>query len=86
MTTILIVCGAGASSTFLASAMRTLAQSRGIQATIHAASDDDLDSRLPFADVVLVGERAETALELASGIAPAGRLALHPQPKEIPHG
>ena len=117
MTTILIVCGAGASSTFLASAMRTLAQSRGIQVTIHAAGDDEIESRLPFADILLVGAHlagsfdvlraraaehdvaaallpadvfgpagADTALELASGIAPAGRLALHHQPKEIPHG
>jgi len=117
MTTILIVCGAGASSTFLASAMRTLATSRGLQITVDAASDDDLDARLPFSDVVLVGAHlessfdvlraraaqhdvaaallpanlfgpagAEAALELASGLAPAGRLALHHQPKETPHG
>jgi PTS system cellobiose-specific IIB component len=117
MTTILIVCGAGASSTFLASAMRSLAASRGIPVTIQAASDDDIESRLPFSDIVLVGAHlassfdvlraraaehdvaaallpadvfglagAETALELASGIAPAGRLALHHQPKETPHG
>jgi len=118
MTTILIVCGAGASSTFLASAMRTLAKSRGIQdITIEAASDDDIDARLPFSDVVLIGAHlatsfdvlraraaehnvaavllpagifgpsgAETALDLASGIAPAGRLALHHQKKETPHG
>ncbi|WP_213813862.1 PTS sugar transporter subunit IIB [Glaciihabitans sp. dw_435] len=55
MTTILIICGAGASSTFLASRMRALATSRGIPLTIQAASDDELDARLPSTDVLLVG-------------------------------
>lgn len=117
MTTILIICGAGASSTFLASAMRTLATSRAIEVDIQAASDDDLDARLPFTDIVLIGAHlassfdllaaraaehgvaaallpanvfgpagAELALELASGIAPAGRLAVHHTTKESPHG
>ena len=80
MTTILIVCGAGASSTFLASRMRAVAASRGASVTIVAASDDDLDSRLPTTDVLLVGAHlSETFDELrdraaAHGV-PAGLLA-----------
>ena len=53
--TILIVCGAGASSTFLASRMRALAASRGLALAVKATSDDQLGELLPTADVVLVG-------------------------------
>ena len=80
MTTILVVCGAGASSTFLASRMRAVAAGRGESVTIVAASDDDLDSRLPSTDVLLVGAHlAENFAELrdraaAHGV-PAGLLA-----------
>ena len=55
MDTILIVCGAGASSTFLASRMRSLARTRGIELSITAASDSDLADHLSFVDVLLVG-------------------------------
>jgi len=55
MDTILIVCGAGASSTFLASRMRSLARGRGLELSITAASDTELDDHLAFLDVLLVG-------------------------------
>ncbi|MCU1552409.1 MAG: hypothetical protein JWR36_2969 [Glaciihabitans sp.] len=56
MKTILVVCGAGASSTFLASRMRSLAKERGLSdITARAASNLDIDSRLPEASVLLVG-------------------------------
>jgi len=55
MDMILVVCGAGASSTFLASRMRTLVAERGLDFTARAASNLDLDSRLPEARVLLVG-------------------------------
>jgi len=55
MNTILIVCGAGASSTFLASRMRSLAATRGLQVTVSAASESELDSRLGSSTVLLVG-------------------------------
>lgn len=55
MTTILVICGAGASSTFLASRLRAIAASRGEAVTITAASVDDLDARLATTDVLLVG-------------------------------
>jgi PTS system cellobiose-specific IIB component len=60
MKTILVVCGAGASSTFLASRMRTLAKERGLaQVTARAASNLDLSSRLDEAAVLLVGPHLE---------------------------
>ena len=56
MNTILVVCGAGASSTFLASRMRALATERGLtDVTSRPASSLDLDSRLSDASVLLVG-------------------------------
>lgn len=80
MTTILIVCGAGASSTFLASRMRAVAASRGESVTIVAASDDDLDSRFASTDVLLVGAHLSASFDelrdraAAHGVA-AGLLA-----------
>jgi cellobiose PTS system EIIB component len=54
--TILVVCGAGASSTFLASRMRTIATQRGFASlTARAASTHDVASRLSDAVVLLVG-------------------------------
>ena len=80
MTTILIVCGAGASSTFLASRMRAIAASRGESVTVQAASDDDIDSRLSSVDVLLVGSHLASSFDIlrtrAAGFGvPAGLLA-----------
>lgn len=80
MTTILIVCGAGASSTFLASRMRAIAATRGDSVTVQAASDEDIDARLPSADVLLVGAHLSSSFDLlqarAAGFGvPAGLLA-----------
>jgi PTS system cellobiose-specific IIB component len=66
MTTILIVCGAGASSTFLASRMRSIARSRGESVVIEAASDDEIDDRLGSIDVLLVGAHLESSFDAIS--------------------
>jgi PTS system cellobiose-specific IIB component len=55
MDVILVVCGAGASSTFLASRMRALAAERGLSVTARAAGSLDLASQLADARVLLVG-------------------------------
>ncbi|HEY4151684.1 MAG TPA: PTS sugar transporter subunit IIABC [Pseudolysinimonas sp.] len=55
MDLILVVCGAGASSTFLAARMRTLATERGLDVTARAASNLDVASRVGEAQVLLVG-------------------------------
>ncbi|NQX29607.1 hypothetical protein HQQ81_19860 [Microbacteriaceae bacterium VKM Ac-2854] len=55
MRKILIVCGAGASSTFLAHRMRAGARTRGIEATIRAETLASLADSLAGVDVVLVG-------------------------------
>jgi PTS system cellobiose-specific IIB component len=79
MAMILVVCGAGASSTFLASRMRALAKERGLDVTARAASNLDLSSRLADASVLLVGPHlqpafAELAAEAADHSVPAALL------------
>jgi cellobiose PTS system EIIB component len=55
MRTILVVCGAGASSTFLALAMRKQAANRGIPVRIEPVGESQLPARLDDADAMLVG-------------------------------
>ena len=55
MDTILIVCGAGASSTFLANRMRSLFRSRSLPVTVEATSYSDGLVRLGSVSLVLVG-------------------------------
>jgi PTS system cellobiose-specific IIB component len=52
---ILIVCGAGASSTFLAHRMRAGARTRGLEATVRAETLTSLTDSLAGVDVLLVG-------------------------------
>jgi cellobiose PTS system EIIB component len=59
MQSVLIVCGAGASSTFLASRMRSIAKSRGLAMTVVAASDAELHAHLRSTTVLLVGPHLE---------------------------
>ncbi|MGA1837578.1 PTS sugar transporter subunit IIB [Herbiconiux sp. 11R-BC] len=70
MEKVLIVCGAGASSTFLALRLRGVARARGLDLTIEAATRADLDERLAATDVLLVGphlaEQFDDLLDLAS--------------------
>jgi PTS system cellobiose-specific IIB component len=67
---VLVICGAGASSTFLAHRMRAAAAARGLAPEIRSGAIDSLESQLPANDVVLVGshlgERFADILALAS--------------------
>jgi PTS system cellobiose-specific IIB component len=60
MESVLIVCGAGASSTFLASRMRAIAKSRGLAIEVAAANDSELRTRLHGTTVLLVGPHLAT--------------------------
>lgn len=53
---IIVVCGAGASSTFIAHRIRRAAVTRGLSVRAQASSASALDDVLPGADVLLVGE------------------------------
>ena len=52
---ILIVCGAGASSTFVAHRMRKAAAERGLTLVISAASESELEFGLGGIDALLIG-------------------------------
>ena len=73
METVLIVCGAGASSTFLASRLRTLAKTRGLELSAQAASTSDLRPYLHTSSVLLVGPHlADSFATLAAEAAEFG--------------
>jgi cellobiose PTS system EIIB component len=52
---IIVVCGAGASSTFIAHRIRRAAAARGIDVRATATSESQLEQALRSADVLLVG-------------------------------
>ncbi len=52
---ILVVCGAGASSTFVALRMRQSALARGLALDVTAGSESDLPDALDGVDVLLIG-------------------------------
>jgi PTS system cellobiose-specific IIB component len=52
---IIVVCGAGASSTFVAHRIRRAAAARGVEVRATATSESQLDQALADADVLLVG-------------------------------
>lgn len=58
---IVVVCGAGASSTFVAVKLRNAAASRGIPVTVEAGSVSQLDA-LTGVDVILVGAHLEASV------------------------
>jgi PTS system cellobiose-specific IIB component len=55
VTKVLVLCGAGASSTFLVHWMRKGARARSLDLDIRAGALDDLPAELDTTDVVLVG-------------------------------
>lgn len=63
MRRVLVVCGAGASSTFLVYWMRREAAQRGVDLAIEAGSLENLASRLRDTDVVLVGSHLSDAFD-----------------------
>ncbi|TQJ32760.1 PTS sugar transporter subunit IIB [Microbacterium sp. SLBN-146] len=60
---ILVVCGAGASSTFVAQRVRHAAHDRGLSYAAFAGTEMSLPIDLDAADVVLVGPHLAHALE-----------------------
>lgn len=58
---IMVVCGAGASSTFVAVKLRSAAAARGASVIVEAGSVSQLDS-LAGVDVVLVGAHLESSV------------------------
>lgn len=55
MINILLACGCGASSGFIAQSMRKAAKAKGIQAQIRAVSDTEVQGVIADYDVLLLG-------------------------------
>ncbi|CAN7208022.1 PTS sugar transporter [Microbacterium sp. LjRoot45] len=77
---ILVVCGAGASSTFVAQRVRHAAHDRGRDISAVAGTEQSLPIDLDAADIVLVGPHLQHALErIQRDAAPRGtRVVLLP--------
>ncbi len=52
---ILLICGAGASSGFLAQSMRKAAKKKGIEVSIEARSESELQEYIERIDTLLIG-------------------------------
>ena len=72
---VLVVCAAGASSTFLVHWMRRVAAARGLGLVIEAGTQSDLDRRLPEFDALLVGAHLGEAFPRLSVAARAAGVA-----------
>ncbi|MCT9818796.1 PTS sugar transporter [Microbacterium sp. W1N] len=66
---ILVVCGAGASSTFVAQRVRHAAHARGRDLSAVAGTEQSLPIDLDAADIVLVGPHLEHALDRIDRVA-----------------
>jgi PTS system cellobiose-specific IIB component len=69
MESILVVCGAGASSTFLAARLRKLATERGLDITARAGAVSDLPAGFEDAAVLLVGPHLQSEFEAIQALA-----------------
>lgn len=55
MKNILLICGSGASSGFMAAAIRKAAKKRKVEVIVKAASESQLDDRINEIDYLLIG-------------------------------
>ncbi|MFC6295287.1 PTS sugar transporter subunit IIB [Lactiplantibacillus daoliensis] len=55
MKNILLICGSGASSGFMAAAIRKAAKKAGIEVSVKASSESQLDDRIDTTDILLIG-------------------------------
>jgi PTS system cellobiose-specific IIB component len=80
---ILVVCGAGASSTFVAQRVRKSAKGRALDVSAQACPVSSLDSELAGTDVVLVGPHLTTQLDGIRSSADARGIAVAVMPTSV---
>lgn len=71
MTNVLVICGAGASSSFLVHQLRKRAAARGLAATFAAGTLIDLPDQVTSSDVVFVGAHMAASFPEAQAAASA---------------
>ena len=79
---IVVVCGAGASSTFAALRIRRAAEARGIAADVRAAGEQTLAAALDGADALLVGVHLADRLASLEELAGAASVPVAVLPDE----
>ncbi|WP_353826749.1 PTS sugar transporter subunit IIB [Agromyces sp. SYSU T0242] len=79
---IVVVCGAGASSTFAALRIRRAAEARGVAADVRAAGEQTLPDALEGADALLVGTHLGGHLASLRELADAASVPLAVLPDE----
>lgn len=79
---ILVACGAGASSTFVAVRIRRAAEARGLIVETRATGESQLDGALRDADVLLVGAHLGARLDSVRERAAAASVAVVLLPAE----
>jgi PTS system cellobiose-specific IIB component len=67
MKNILLICGSGASSGFMAAAIRKAAKKRKVSVTVKAASESQLDERINEIDYLLIGPHLSYMLNEIEG-------------------
>lgn len=80
---ILVVCGAGASSTFVAQRVRKAANSRSIDVSAQACPLSTLDSQLAGADVILLGPHLTAQLDSIRSSARSHGIAVTVMPDSV---
>lgn len=78
---ILVVCGAGASSTFVAQRLRSALHAAGLSHEVEACSESAVDRQLSDVDLVLVGPHLAASFEQVRALATAGGT----QARLLPH-
>lgn len=59
MLNVLLVCGSGASSGFMAANIRKEAKEKGVEITVQARSDSEIDNYIEDVDLIMVGPHLE---------------------------
>jgi len=80
---ILIVCGAGASSAFVAHRLRVTGKERGLTLTVLAGSESDLPGSLDTVDVLLIGPHLAPRFERISAQAKKLGVGVAMLPKDV---
>ncbi|MCP2030029.1 PTS system cellobiose-specific IIB component [Okibacterium sp. HSC-33S16] len=80
---ILVVCGAGASSTFVAQRIRTAAKNRALDVTAQACPLSALDTQLASADVVLLGSHLASEIDSIRSTAQPHGVAVVAMPASV---
>lgn len=80
---VLVACGAGASSTFVAMRMRRAASSRGVDVTAKAVALEDIAGLADTADVLLLGAHLRSRGDEVAALAERAGLPYAVMPERV---